>query len=84
MTHTQKIQNIPAQTSSKASLGEQSMKGKKILVAGKAFTYSRYCVKFETLSDAGWILITSIGSENLYFLFKSDSGEVLPGYCKCL
>lgn len=89
MTHQEQdqMQNIPAQASSKARFNSQTTttpKARKIFVAGKIFTFSHDCAEFETLSDAGWILITSIGSENLYFNFKTDSGEVLPGYCKCL
>lgn len=39
---------------------------------------------FDYISEAGWIKITDIGTENLYFTFKSDCGKELPGYCKCL
>ncbi len=41
-------------------------------------------VLFDLIADAGWIRVTGVGNENLYFDFKTDSGEVLPGYCKCL
>lgn len=56
---------------------------RRVSVNGKSFVYTDH-VCFETLSDAGWVLITSIGSENLYFNFKTDTGEELAGYCKCL
>jgi hypothetical protein len=86
MTHQTQIQN-PAQASSKARFdGQNNMtpKARKIFVTGKTFTFSHDCAEFETMADAGWIFITSVGSENLYFNFKTDSGEILPGYCKCL
>lgn len=58
-------------------------RARSVGVNGKGFTYTdRVC--FETLSDAGWVFITAIGEENLYFNFKTDSGEELAGYCKCL
>lgn len=39
---------------------------------------------FETMTDAGWVFITSVGSENLYFNFTDDLGVIHAGYCKCL
>ena len=41
-------------------------------------------VEFERMADAGFVLITSIGSENLYFKFRDDDGEEYDGFCKCL
>ena len=40
--------------------------------------------EFESIFNAGWIFITSIGNENLYFIFKDDMGNPHSGYCKCL
>ena len=64
---------------------------RKILVSGKPHFYGHplgrelfAATSFDRISDAGWIQVTSVGNENLYFNFKTDSGEVLPGYCKCL
>lgn len=62
-------------------------KAKEIFIGGKRNIYTGGqfgAVSFELISDAGWIQITSIGSENIYFNFTTDSGEVLPGFCKCL
>lgn len=39
---------------------------------------------FDNIGETGWIVITSIGSENLYFMFKDDLGNPHAGYCKCL
>jgi hypothetical protein len=41
-----------------------------------------YC--FDQISHAGWLKIESIGNENLWFVFKDDTGEERMGYCKCL
>lgn len=43
----------------------------------------RYCLELAQM-QATWIRVTSIGSENLYFEFRDDAGEVQSGYCKCL
>jgi hypothetical protein len=62
-------------------------KTREIFIGGKRnlYTAGKFdAVSFELISDAGWIQITSIGSENIYFNFTTDAGEVLPGYCKCL
>ena len=64
-----------------------TIKAREIFIGGRRNLYAGGqfgAVSFELISDAGWIRITSIGSENLYFDFKTDSGEVLPGFCKCL
>lgn len=56
-----------------------------VFVSGVAIPFrneTAYC--FENIADAGWIKITDIGDENLYFKFKSDCGKELDGYCKCL
>ena len=62
------------------------MKNKPVTKNGK--TYNCFsgtpCYHFETMSEAGWVQITSIGSENLYFTFKDDAGISHDGYCKCL
>lgn len=39
---------------------------------------------FEEMQEIGWVKITSIGSENLYFVFKDDDGDEQDGFCKCL
>jgi hypothetical protein len=54
-----------------------------IYVQGKEHTFSDH-TWFDSVNDAGWVLIAEVGSENLHFFFKTDSGEILPGYCKCL
>ena len=57
----------------------------QITVAGKTFSQvGSKNVCFGCISEAGWISITHVGSENLYFRFKTDDGEELNGYCKCL
>jgi hypothetical protein len=57
---------------------------KRISVGGKSFVFDGGVVEFERMSDAGWVLITSVGSENLYFKFHADGGEEYEGFCKCL
>lgn len=57
---------------------------RRVMVAGKAYTYDGQDICFDQISDAGWISITSVGAENLYFLCRTDSGEELRGWCKCL
>jgi hypothetical protein len=39
---------------------------------------------FDVISDAGWIKITNIGQENIYFIFTDDEKIEREGYCKCL
>jgi hypothetical protein len=56
---------------------------------GREYRTRAYCTgqgvfEFETLSEAGWIHVHACGSENVYFEWKSDDGEVLQGFCKCL
>lgn len=55
--------------------------GKNFLHGGEGLKADTY---FETMAEAGWVRITSIGNENLYFEFRTDEGEILLGYCKCL
>lgn len=56
-----------------------------VFVNGVAITLSNQAPhEIENLADAGWIKVTDIGGENLYFKFKSDCGQELDGYCKCL
>ena len=40
-------------------------------------------IHFEQLSDAGWITITELGEENVYFTFELN-GMTMNGFCKCL
>lgn len=66
-----------------------AMKGRgkefrKVMVLGKFHLVAKRDVEFQLISDVGWMQITSVGNENLYFNFEADDGEVLPGYCKCL
>jgi hypothetical protein len=56
---------------------------KKIVVRGKTHYFSTMPC-FESMADVGWVWITSIGEENLYFNFQTDDGQTLAGYCKCL
>ena len=39
---------------------------------------------FEVMADAGWVQITHVGNENLYFDFTDDAGDIQQGFCKCL
>lgn len=56
-----------------------------VFVSGIAIPFrNKTAYHFENLADAGWIKVTDIGDENLYFKFKSDCGQELDGYCKCL
>lgn len=58
---------------------------KKIQVNGKTLTARVGAdFRFDSLSDAGWISITSIGEENIYFKFTDATGDELSGFCKCL
>ena len=64
-------------------------KARKVRVLGKDYFYGGSATGtdayFETMAEAGWVRITSIGNENLYFDFRTDEGEILSGgYCKCL
>jgi len=65
------------------------MKFASVTVNGKKYNTSvsinfDACFEFETISEPGWILVTHIGSENLYFTFKDDQGKDHSGFCKCL
>ena len=40
--------------------------------------------RFESLADAGWIRITDVGEENVYFDWTDDDGAEHLGFCKCL
>lgn len=58
---------------------------KSVDVSGRrfsAFADAGFC--FDDISKAGWIRISSVGSENIYFEFKSDDGKVHLGYSKVL
>ena len=57
---------------------------RNIEVSKKRYTLNNGVVRFDSITHAGWIRITDIGQENLYFDFTSDAGEALQGYCKCL
>ena len=57
---------------------------RSVMFGGKRHNLSAGHVLFDQISDAGWIRITAIGNENLYFRCRDDSGEELEGYCKCL
>ncbi len=77
--------------SSAARAGRDQFKRRVVHVAGKPFIYGSPWgselgadTEFESIAQAGWIRVTSIGSENLYFKYRTDEGEELPGYCKCL
>jgi len=64
---------------------DEHPKRKAVFVSGVAvYLRNELAYFFENLSDAGWIKITDIGDENVYFIFKSDCGQELNGYCKCL
>lgn len=39
---------------------------------------------FDTMSDAGMVVVTGYGQENVYFTFTDKNGNVCNGYCKCL
>jgi len=39
-------------------------------------------IDLHDIPDMGWIHITAIGQENVYFDFKDDAGEVHQGYFK--
>lgn len=47
-------------------------------------TRSEPVFHFDDIRDAGWILITEVGDENLYFQFRDNEGDVHTGYCKTL
>jgi hypothetical protein len=51
--------------------------GKTVRTTGDMF-------QFDTLADAGWIQVTSVGQENVYFNWTCDMGHTHKGYCKCL
>ncbi len=77
--------------SSNAKAGRDQFKRRVVHVLGKPFIYGSPSgcefgadTEFESIAHAGWIRITCIGSENLYFIYRTDTGEELPGYCKCL
>ena len=56
-----------------------------VFVSGIAIPFrNQSAYYFENIADAGWIKVTDIGDENLYFKFKSDCGQELDGYSKCL
>jgi len=56
-----------------------------VFVSGVSIPFrNQTAYHFENIADAGWIKVTDIGDENLYFKFKSDCGQELDGYCKCL
>lgn len=60
-------------------------KPRRVVVNGKSVLHTvGDSIYFDCIADAGWILITSIGAENLYFSVRTECGEVLPGWCKCL
>ena len=40
-------------------------------------------IEFDQLSDAGWITITELGEENIYFTFELN-GMTMNGFCKAL
>ena len=40
-------------------------------------------IEFDRLSDAGWITITELGEENIYFTFEVN-GITKNGFCKAL
>jgi hypothetical protein len=59
-------------------------KAQMIRVNGRPLISNTGIFHFETMAHAGWVKITSCGSENLYFIFKDDAGKEQSGYCKCL
>lgn len=88
MNTANKLIPLTALNRSNAS-GVKKSKARSVQVSGKAFVFVREVggeyVRFETMAEAGWVRITSVGNENLYFDFRTDEGEVLSGgYCKCL
>jgi hypothetical protein len=56
--------------------------GSKKITSGPSLRDDVYY--FENMAEAGWVKITSIGNENLYFIFKCDAGQEHKGWCKCL
>lgn len=40
--------------------------------------------EFDHPYDAGWVRVTSVGSENVYFDWQDDSGVIRKGFSKCL
>ena len=90
-TTSTSIKGLANSGSSKESSNSMSKKSKarKVRVLGKDYFYGGSATGatayFETMAEAGWVRIVSIGNENLYFDFRTDEGEILTGgYCKCL
>jgi hypothetical protein len=79
---------LPGDVTDENFIGEIKMgsivKRTPIVVRGKTYLYTGDVIEFESMIDAGFVLITSIGSENLYFKFIAADGNLYDGYCKCL
>lgn len=83
-SHTPENQRLLIENAAK-QFHEANPRKNVVFVSGIAIPFRNgTAYQFQTIADAGWIKITDIGDENLYFKFKSDCGQELDGYCKCL
>lgn len=59
-----------------------TMTNQDVFVNGKPVFYKTgFGYQFSNLADAGWICVRYVGVTSIYFLFKTDAGEELEGFC---
>lgn len=85
LSHFSTAEQLQILSNATRFFNDENPKRRAVFVSGVAvYLRNEIAYFFEKLSDAGWIRITDIGDENVYFIFKSDCGQELNGYCKCL
>lgn len=65
-----------------ASGNSDTIAPQNVFVNGKPVFYKTgFGYQFSTLFDAGWICVRYVGVTSIFFLFKTDAGEELEGFC---